>query len=85
MCGLNFQVGCQNKLQVNSDSDNALANGLAEVSKELAHNHFILIFICSDITSENKKHQEFYQVYAVIFERTFSDTLAIVDLSSVEG
>ena len=45
MCGLNFQVGCQDKLRVNSDADKALANGLAEVSKELAHNHFNLIFI----------------------------------------
>ena len=45
VCGLNFQVECQDKLRVNSDADKALANELAEVSKELLHNHFISIFI----------------------------------------
>ena len=25
VCGLNFQVGCQNRLRVNSDADEALA------------------------------------------------------------
>ena len=36
VCGLNFEVGCQDRLHVNSDADEALA----EVSEVLAHYHF---------------------------------------------
>ena len=35
VCGLNFQMGCQDRLRVNSDADQALANGIAEVSESL--------------------------------------------------
>ena len=42
VCGLNFQVGCQGRLRVNSDAaDKALAYwDIAEVSEVLAYNHF---------------------------------------------
>ena len=38
--GLNFQVGCQDRLCVNSDANEGYRNGIAEVSEVLTHEHF---------------------------------------------
>ena len=53
VCGLNFQVGCQDKLHVIADADEALAyNGLAEVSEVLAHNHFNFGYLTRHLQSQ---------------------------------
>ena len=57
MCGLNFQVECQDRLRVNSDADEALANGIAEVSEVFAHNYFNFFF-SADVTSESNISSE---------------------------
>ena len=40
VCDLNFQMGCQDRLRVNSDAGETRPNGIAEVSEVLAHNPF---------------------------------------------
>ena len=58
VCGLNFGVGCQNRLRVNPDADETLwPNGIAEVSEMLAQNQFNFLFCfwySADVNSEIK-------------------------------
>ena len=45
-CSLNNQMGCQDRLRVNSDADEALASYkiVEKVSEVFAQNHFIITF-----------------------------------------
>ena len=50
VCGLNFQVGCQDVLRVIQMLIKHKSNGIAEVSEVLAHNHFNFFLYSADVT-----------------------------------
>ena len=54
VCGLKVRVGCQDKLCVNSDADEALADGKADnLSDVLPHSYEKFMFRICFVTSEN--------------------------------
>ena len=51
VCGLNFRVGCHDRLRVNSDAYGALNLHVAEVREVLVCSHFIFFLYSADVTS----------------------------------